>query len=1218
MSKTRPTAMLMVALLALAACGDPGANPDGGASDGSIGPPDPWVPPAEGALECELAADCPDGTFCDLGECIQECNVVDPCTGELTCIPRGRCADDATAPSDPPASAEHVASVTSDADVVNVGATDAMVMLQFSASPADQEIRYRVDPRVPWLRVTERRGTFTGALAVSLSVDRTGLAVGTHTGSVVLRTTAGDVSVPVQITQSFTGVYQGEIAYETPRDLGRVPVRIEVQDRGGFLDMRFLADDSPTFARAGTAQATTTAGISGTSISGSVVQAFTTTDLGTDSLFARDLGRDLQFTLQPTAAGGLEGTFTERWIGVFPAPVQVGGRISLARLADAEARDFTVALPPGLPGNPSANPPAISGPCFAVTAPVAGETGTACTATSTPSQLRVCGERLRDRATPFETAALVTTGSTTGTSGYDSLSNVCRTELDNPRLLTPGATPVMGSTEPAGCFHIGDYLCALTILENAASRSDTTAAGSAGEASARRAGVAMLLLNDHLVDAFEAPIRADGPGAESAVLDALRAGRSRARPAMRELFAPHVLESLRSTAPAVAASTDYRGLRRLAQLVARDRLAADQEASVLIRTQPATRTTTREQIHAQALDLVLGLVALSTIEQAQTAPPSPELGLFAEALTDLGRRSLQAGERIDPLGVPSTFVPFVYRATDPGTNFEQTLSGYRTHIMTATTDELAARAAIHEYEQNEDALRRELNSIGDQIRNRLTAICGSRVGMPAEPDLDACGENGEGELAVALASYEEAANAIRIAQARFDGLIARANIQRQRAAEVRRIRQETIEFITSTNAVINALEAQVIVIEAIQTALTLSANAQVWNGGASVGLGVASGILEAIQGLIRLGQQQLHQAQDLRVRMDEADIEFLNAMSALQEMLVGQAELQLEIAQATLAVATSGIRIQTLRSEVERLLAERELQEARALSGLTNDPAFRVLRSRAIEQAIASRDRALMGVYLSARAYEFETNTDLAAIETSLVPAMRAADIARFADCLVSSQTEFRTTYGSPQTFVDEISLREDVLGIRGPITDEFTGEVISEAEQFRRLLLMPSNLGPDGTVEISFSTSLNRGNGLFSTMVCNDQIRSIQVRLIGDGLGDDQARVYLVQDGASVQRGCDSSRDAMGEVLRQYEITPRRVEVQAGVNVMSTAPADTQLTGRSVAASEWRIAIPPGDVAPANADLDPTRVEDVIIRLEHTAISLSDSPIRYTPTCGG
>jgi hypothetical protein len=136
--------------------------------------------------------------------------------------------------------------------------------------------------------------------------------------------------------------------------------------------------------------------------------------------------------------------------------------------------------------------------------------------------------------------------------------------------------------------------------------------------------------------------------------------------------------------------------------------------------------------------------------------------------------------------------------------------------------------------------------------------------------------------------------------------------------------------------------------------------------------------------------------------------------------------------------------------------------------------------------------------------------------------------------------------------------------------------------------------------------------------MVCNDQIRSVQVKLIGDRLGDDQARVYVWQGGTSLVRGCESNRAGRGDVMREYDIAPRRVEIQAGVNAYPVAAPDAQLFGRSVAATDWRIAVPPGPVAPTNGDLELDGIDDIVLRIEHSAISLSESPIDYTPVCGG
>jgi hypothetical protein len=86
-----------VASLAIAAtaigCGD--------RHSGNHSAPAP-VPANTAKPACVISADCPAGEHCDLGECIQDCNTVDPCTGDLVCSPRARCLAPEAADRDPP------------------------------------------------------------------------------------------------------------------------------------------------------------------------------------------------------------------------------------------------------------------------------------------------------------------------------------------------------------------------------------------------------------------------------------------------------------------------------------------------------------------------------------------------------------------------------------------------------------------------------------------------------------------------------------------------------------------------------------------------------------------------------------------------------------------------------------------------------------------------------------------------------------------------------------------------------------------------------------------------------------------------------------------------------------------------------------------------------------------------------------------------------------
>jgi hypothetical protein len=581
----------------------------------------------------------------------------------------------------------------------------------------------------------------------------------------------------------------------------------------------------------------------------------------------------------------------------------------------------------------------------------------------------------------------------------------------------------------------------------------------------------------------------------------------------------------------------------------------------------------------------------------------------------MGRRSLEAGERLDPLGFPPGFVPFIFSPGGAGeTNFLQVHAGFAGTVAAAAADAEAARTATRTYETSVMDLRAQLNAIDSSTRTRLVTLCGAMPGSPSTPNPD-CGA-ASGELATARSVHAEAMAAVETARARLDGLEARIAIEQGRIARVAMIRAETIEFIDSTNSAINIYSHLSVVFQAIRDALEVSSNANLLNGFSSIGMGVAVGIITGIQGEIAIQQDMLRQAQDLRVRSDESRIEVINGMTALAELTTQVSEVGLMISEALLRAATAAIQARSIEDQVAFAQAEQALLVEQLTSSLVNDPSVRAIRDAAVSDAINSLDEALSGAYLAARAYEHETNTDLTDIETALVPALNATEVRDFYDCLPGARTRFATAYGATQMYTDEISIREDVFGIRGPVTDPFTGEVLSEAEQFHRILLAPGNLRAEGLV-LTFATTLSRGNGLFRTTSCNDQIRSITARIVGDGLGDDQADISLAAVGVETMRGCESRRDGTMDVIRTWDVQPGVADIAAGVNVYPTTAPNTLFTGRSVANSEWELGIPLGASHPRNADLDFSRIDDIVIRLDHDARSLMDSPVTYDPMCG-
>jgi hypothetical protein len=1127
----------------------------------------------------------------------------------MVCNNRGRCVETYDEPTDPPVSEEFQGSVEAVDEEVFVGEEEIAIVLQFVAQPARRQVSYRVETQAAWLSAAQPRGTFRDRLRITLNVDRSALEPGKQATVVVVHTDVGRARARVVVEHDRTGTYQGSLEYVTPRFLGAVPIQLHLIDGAGSVDVQVAAAVSPTFPVVDDQPLTTVAVVDGGSIEGQIVQLYSAHDLADLGLNVGPVGRVFDFKLRPTRQGGFTGPFIERWSGLFDEEAVVRGTISLARIPNGDdSISFATGLPQELPQGPRFTPPDLPRMCPAAAREARGGRGT-CAATASASELVQCADALMAISVPLETAELVVDD---GAGGYATLPEACESEL-NADLLPTG---LGGGIE---CIRLSNLECAMGYYGAAAQAGLAAGYGGLARVASSRAGVALLLANDELAQAYDVPFERD-QGVGTVVLSHMSEAGEWTSEALGELFQPFLLQALRRLHPASAAQHEFQGLRRLAQLLARDWLTANERTQLVLRMQPWSWEDIRSEVNARGLPLLLSAVALATIESSQMAPPSPEVTLLANAMSQLGQRTLEATVSEAILGVSEDYVPFVFdgamQSADQSTNFQLLLNMHRTEVEQAAAHEGQARDSRAQYEHSVEALNQELVAIEDQTNSRLVALCGARADNLTLPDLEDCGQ-GTGELATAYSVQREAAQGIDIAMARMEGLAARVEVQRQRLQQVYKIRSETITFVDETNAEIRHKQFAIRQLEAAKDLVSLAAHAGLGSPGAAVAGGAAMALTIA-QTHIEDAQAELRDAKELRLLQSDANVEYINGMSAIKEMLVGMVELSLEMGLATLQAVTAAVRAESLLEQRDVALAELELlQEHQLDDGRLNDPAFRVLQNRAMLRARESLEQARRGLFLVARAYEVETNTDFPPIETRLLPAMRADELVDFQQCLQSSFVAFREAYQTPAVHEDEISLREDILRISGPITDDVTGEEISEAEQFQRLLLDPSNIDADGSVSLRFVTNVTTGNGVFSTHLCNDQIRGLRVRLIGDNLGDDRAEVVLQLRGTSFLRSCETGRNGSGDMINEYNLLDSpRVVLSAGVNRYLSNDLNMQLFGRPVGNSEWVLTINPGDSSPANADLEVGNIEDIVILLEHSAFSLSESSFRYEPAC--
>jgi hypothetical protein len=1172
---------------------------DGSAGAHTSGPAEPF----DGELAgCELSADCPMGTYCDLGECYQQCSTKQPCAAGFQCNSRGLCVAHAEDPSDPPLVTTATQEVKARASDLLVPKGQTAATLAFDVD-GEEEVRFRAEARAPWLQVPEPRGSFKKELALAVVIDASALPAGKVVGSIVLHTNHGEASVQVTVDPGLSGVYRGQLVYESPRPFGRVPVTVEVQERdGGFVDVRVRDQESPTFPAVDGRAPTFSARLEASGVVGTLYQRITPGKLGgtEHTALSTDLGRALALKLAFSPGGGLSGTFEERWTALLPSDLVATGRISLARVANEQVGPFSVDKTPFLPAPGTIAAPSVSSACSAAVS---------CPADPSRNEAAVCGQNaLKVAATDVTTMQLISpAGDTSNSTAYVDAAARCDSEWNDRQ---PSATP-------SKCVYPAMLDCAHAMFTRAFLRGVDDGYAGAMDVVSGRAGVALLLVNEAIARAYRLPYEKPDSAIEVEVLAQLDKAQGYAARTLRASLDPFLLRSM-FTMPAQHISRgNFLALRRVAQVLGRTREITEQRLSLLRRTELGTHTQVRDIARAQSLNLLVGAIALAALQDKLSAPRASEWGLLDNVVTSIASQVVGLDE-VDALGFARGYVPFVYDAqhasAEKASNLDFLLADADYALARALGAEKEADVVYQSYNETTEQIQTDLEALRRSNNAQLAEICGYKSGT-SEPNLDKCGE-GNGALGRAIGQYTVALANIDVAASRIEGLHQRVANQVDRLSKIQGIQEELIGFMKVTNQQITALQASLDQVELARGlvnglsfqsygAFAVSVFTTGWNASATM-------YTQDKEEQIRA----LRDAQQMKALEASKEQSYVDGMAVIKDLLIGEAELQYQMRVEALQAATQFLDIGFLIDKKVALQLDYEAYRDTTLNSLRNNPLLRVLKGAKARAAAILREEALRRVYLAALAFEFETNSSLAGIRDKLLPAMRAEKIEEFLGCIRSSRADYTLSFSSPDVRTDEISLRRDVFGIRVPVTDDVTGEVLSEGEQFRRRFFRASHMGSDGTLAVKFSTSLEPSNGVWSTGLCNDQISKMDLKLVGDRLGDHQATIRLSQGGTAFQRSCEAYRQGAADILRGYQVAnPAVAEIQAGVNAYGASPSN-EMFGRSVAATDWVLSIPPASQAPRNADLEPEDIDDIVIRVQHSARTLSNGAVTYNPIC--
>lgn len=319
----------------------------------------------------------------------------------------------------------------------------------------------------------------------------------------------------------------------------------------------------------------------------------------------------------------------------------------------------------------------------------------------------------------------------------------------------------------------------------------------------------------------------------------------------------------------------------------------------------------------------------------------------------------------------------------------------------------------------------------------------------------------------------------------------------------------------------------------------------------------------------------------------------IDAEARIATILLRIAELELEALQARYQLQQALARVEQLRNQARRV--EAELEEMTQLTinveAARNNPNVRIYKNDAIINADKSFLSALREVYKATLVFEYHTSQSYAPKEELFLTRMVARGDYNLQNYLVRLEDEFRffeDTVGVRDQRLLRLSMRDDILRI--PFTKP-SGEPLTQADRFamfRERLTSGSLLDENGYIAAPFEVDL----GALSPLTGNHKIGSVEAELVGSGVGDPLAKVYLRMSGTSAIRELSGG-------MAYYTFPPRTGVINAFVN--GSKPFDpsiyrtSRFTERPLVNSRWELMINRVD-EPDNEDLGLDGVTDIFL----------------------
>jgi hypothetical protein len=366
----------------------------------------------------------------------------------------------------------------------------------------------------------------------------------------------------------------------------------------------------------------------------------------------------------------------------------------------------------------------------------------------------------------------------------------------------------------------------------------------------------------------------------------------------------------------------------------------------------------------------------------------------------------------------------------------------------------------------------------------------------------------------------------------------------------------------------------------------------------SIGLNVAAVGLDA---LIVAKQHDIGEIQRETARWEtlhQCDVMQVDSDARVKTLLLGLAHANVEALKGQYRLNLAYSEVQKLRNDATRLLAEQEEMEQQTINveAARNDPNVRIYKNDAVILADETFSQAVQDAYKATRVFEYYTSQSYEKlIQLFLVRMVSHGDynLETYLADLENAYREFQQQYGNPDTRVEIISLRDDVLAI--PRLDE-GGKPLCQADRitkFREKLCDASYIDERGYRTLPFSTSLAR----LSPLTRDHKILAVEAEIIGADVGDTLGRIYVRQ------RGTGMVESLAGE-KSYYRLPERTAVVNPFFNGVRVFGAEVyrsdRLRDRPYVNTHWELIINQKDEA-ANQDINLKSLTDIRLYVYYT-----------------